>query len=274
MHRDTTAVIISFNGGSHTCECALSLTGQVDRIVVIDNGSDEASRKTLATSANENGWEVVWLGENLGIAAALNIGLEVAIRNQSLWMLTMDQDSVAAPDMLAAFGRALEGLPTAASLAPAIAGINPKEKGGRLRYAITSGNLVRVDAATVAGRYREDLFIDGVDLDFSLRLADAGYPIYSAPGAHLLHRLGERTSRFPFHTYHSPLRRYYIFRNYWVLMAAHMVRHPAFAARLSVAHLLQLGTIVLLGDQRWRSLQAIARGCVDAMLGRLGPSKV
>ena len=41
------------------------------------------------------------LGENLGIAAALNIGLEAAVREGFDYVLLSDQESLPAPDMIA-----------------------------------------------------------------------------------------------------------------------------------------------------------------------------
>jgi rhamnosyltransferase len=271
MHGGVTAVIISFNGADHTGECADSLARQVDRVVIVDNGSDEPSRAQLRTSAEGKNWELIWLENNLGIAAALNVGLKAALRHGSRWMLTMDQDSIAAPDMLAAFSETIATAPTAVCVSAAVPSINPSTTGQTLRYAITSGNMVQTSVAAEVGGYCEELFIDGVDFDFSLRLNDAGHAIYCSLGAKLNHRLGDKISKIPFHTFHSPLRRYYIFRNYWVLMSRHSRNHPAFAARLTISHILQLVTIVGFGEQRLRSLRLIARGCLDAMRGRLGP---
>ncbi|KQY84854.1 glycosyltransferase [Brevundimonas sp. Root1423] len=270
MQEGVTAVIISFNGRLHPGECADSLSGQVDHIVIVDNGSDDTSRLDLQRSAAGKDWEIIWLETNLGIAAALNIGLTAAVRHGSRWMLTMDQDSVAAPDMVSALSQTLSAEPSAACASAALPGINPGGSGTMLRYAITSGNMVRTDVAVAIGGYWEELFIDGVDLDFSLRLRDAGHNIYRSPNAQIFHRLGDRASRIPFHSYHSPLRRYYIFRNYWALMGRHARRHPGFAARLTASHLVQLVTIVIFGEQRWRSLAAIAQGCVDALHNRQG----
>ena len=270
MLSGVTAVIISFNGGDQPGACAESLSRQVDRIVIVDNGSDEVSRSRLRDAAADKDWEIVWLAKNLGIAAALNIGLKIALERGSPWMLTMDQDSLAAPDMMCAFSNLVAHEPAVACASPALPGINPRGGGSTMRYAITSGNLVKTKVAEEVGGYWDDLFIDGVDLDFSLRLKDAGHLIYRAPGAHIRHRLGDRASSIPFHSYHSPVRRYYIFRNYWALMARHARGHPGFAIRLTVAHIFQFATILLFGAQRRRSLSLIARGIGDAMRGRMG----
>jgi rhamnosyltransferase len=83
---------------------------------------------------------------------------------------------------------------------------------------ITSGNLLRLSAYNVAGPFRDDYFIDYVDHEYCLRLRSCGYKILQISNAFLEHQIGTITTHWYLYRTiqlgnHSPLRRYYSFRN-------------------------------------------------------------
>ena len=45
-------------------------------------------------------WKFVFNSENLGIAKALNQGIEIAIKEKFEWVITMDNDSIATENMI------------------------------------------------------------------------------------------------------------------------------------------------------------------------------
>ena len=84
-----------------------ALAPQVDRVVLVDNGSPPEAVDALRAEVGAAGGELLALGENRGIAAAQNAGLERALALGATAVLLSDQDSVPAPDMVA---RLLAGL--------------------------------------------------------------------------------------------------------------------------------------------------------------------
>lgn len=273
------AVIVSFNGGDKPLRVVDALRDQVGKIVVIDNGSDQRSRAYLSELSHIEELELVFLPWNSGVGYALNLGLELAGRYGFRWMLTMDQDSVPEADMVKIFLDHLRRHPEDECLTPEFdsrGGAGLPAGGSRtVAYAITSGNLVSVSLARKVGGYDDRLFVDGVDFDFSLKLRLAGSSIVAVHRARMWHEIGEGSVRSlllgRFHTFHSPARRYYSFRNYVALLKTYLRSFPKFIAKLGLAHLFLVVTILVYGKQRRESIRMMVRGVVDGARNRLGP---
>ena len=272
---DIFAVVVSFNGEATIARTVRALQGRVGRICVIDNGSRSECLDQLRALDGEADIEVLTLGTNMGIGYALNRGVARARELGYTWLLTMDQDSVADSGMIPAYCAAIEANPDLACLSPAIAGrpmgvadVYP------VSYAITSGNMVRISALEQVGPYDEGLFIDCVDFDFSLRLRRAGYGIHRVSAAAMRHQLGEpeSTSRFAgrFYARHSPMRRYYMYRNHLYLCERYLVRFPGFILKLTVLQALLFVLIGFYDTNPAQSYRAIARGIKDYCLRRRG----
>lgn len=276
MSSQILAVIVSFNGLEKPVRAARRLAAQVGAVHVIDNGSGEPSRVLLASLEAEGTVTVSWLGENRGIGAALNVGARVALERGFTWLLTMDQDSLVDEGMIDAYVEALRSDPGLVCLTPRVAwnGVPAAEGGGDVEYAITSGNLVRLDALEQVGLYDEAFFIDCVDFEISLRLRRAGHRIHRVGAAIMHHQLGE-SHPIPawlarIHSWHSPVRRYYMVRNHLYLGARYFSAFPAFITRLTLLQLAQVGTVAALGKERLASLRLMLQGVRDFLGGRAG----
>lgn len=275
--QDVLAVVVSFNGGAKTVRTIESLRDQVGQIVIVDNHSDIDSRKLLGSFESDSKIDLVWLPANSGMGTALNIGLRRASELGKTWLLTMDQDSQPDPDMVSSFLAAANDNPNCVCLTPVIDCLDHKVFDRSIRevkYAITSGNMTRVNIASEAGGFDENLFIDGVDFDFSLRIRKIGKHIHQIRTAKMNHELGDQSSKNlslgRFHTFHSPLRRYYIFRNFFILSRQYGFEFPGFFLKLLAAHLLLILTITLYGAERIASFKMIFRALFDFFRGRSG----
>lgn len=254
------AVIVSFNGGAQTLVTIDALIDQVDHIHIVDNASSVESRGMLEKYSGLDNISFTWLEENKGIGYALNIGVRLARTKGYNWLLTMDQDSVAETDMVLSYIEAVNKNPDLTCLGTNYLGQMSDKTGDveLVEYVITSGNIVNLGVYDKIGLYDEDLFIDGVDFDFSLRVRKANIKIYMVKAASMHHELGEKACTFPvigkFHTYHSPLRRYYMFRNFLYLFERYAIDFPGFMVKFSIVHLFYIITVVLFGGRRLKSL--------------------
>ena len=102
----------------------------------------------------------------------------------------------------------------------------------------------------------------------------AGHRIHRVDGAHLLHRLGDERP-VPrvfqrFYVQHSPVRRYYMFRNYFYLAERHAVRFPVFIVKLGVLQGILAVLALGLDPRPLASAAAMLRGTGDWMRRRLG----
>jgi rhamnosyltransferase len=207
-----------------------ALTPQVTRIVVVDNG-DQA-----CFLPEGQGLVFLSLGGNRGIARAQNAGIALARRLGASHVLLMDQDSVAAPDMVDRLAEALAQLPGAACVGPRYTderqqnplpfvrldgfclrriGCPSENAIVAVEHLIASGCLIPMSVLDWVGEMREDLFIEYVDTEWGLRARRHGFQSYGVCAATMTHRLGDAPIRclgrcFPAR---SPLRHFYLIRN-------------------------------------------------------------
>jgi rhamnosyltransferase len=274
--QEVLAVVVSYNGLEKTRQTVEALRRQVGHIHIVDNGSDAESLGVLESLERERGTTVERLGENRGIGYALNRGLQRAREMGCSWLLTMDQDSVVDGSLIAAYQAALEEAPEWVCLTPWITTRSRLKDaaGGEISYAITSGNLVRVSVFDRIGPYDEGFFIDCIDFDFCLRLRRAGYAVQCVPAAMMEHQLGDPVD-LPqairkFYALHSPVRRYYMYRNSMYMAERYLFKFPGFILKLGLSQVLLLVFIGFLDASPLASYRAIARGMWDYILRREG----
>jgi len=275
--QDVLAVVVSYNGLQKTRQTVEALRGQVGHIHIVDNGSNAESLGVLEELEREPGIGVERLGENRGIGYALNRGVGRAREMGCTWLLTMDQDSVVDGSMVEAYRRALEQDQGMVCLTPRLIARsrNKDTLGGVISYAITSGNLVRVSVFDQIGLYDEGFFVDCIDFDFCLRLRRAGYSIYRVPGALMEHQLGDSVD-LPkgvqkYYARHSPVRRYYMYRNFMYTAERHFFTFPGFIFKLGISSVLLLLLIGVLDASPLASYRAVARGLWDYAARKDGP---
>jgi len=275
--KDVLAVVVSYNGLQKTRETVDALRRQVGQVHIVDNGSDQESLAILELLGREPGITIEFLGENRGVGHALNRGAQRARQMGCTWLLTMDQDSVVDGSLLEEYRVAVEQDLTLVCLAPRILNRSRRKDaaGGEIAYAITSGNLVRVSLFDQIGLYDEGFFVDCIDFDFSLRIRRAGYAVRRVPAALMHHQLGDLVD-LPrafgkYYALHSPVRRYYMYRNFLYLAERYLFNFPGFIFKLGLSSMLLLMLIGFLDPSPLASYRAIARGMWDYAARKDGP---
>lgn len=205
----------------------------LERVFVIDNSDNDNSNLLLSMK----NIEYHSCGKNIGIAAALNIGCEKALRDGFDWCLTMDQDSYWENGELESYiesaKKLYESEPSEiASMAPRLRMpikslhdifvnlmrpiyykfCKPSEY-KIIDRTITSGNLIKLSVWLKIGKFNEFLFIDGVDFEYCFRLQRNGYKIAWIRAARLNHSIGDNKFRLLKSGKHNDFRLYYMVRN-------------------------------------------------------------
>jgi rhamnosyltransferase len=269
------AVIVLFHPDTGFTDRLSLILKQFPKVVLIDNTPSGAVLGELPASVR-----VLRNHRNLGVAAALNQGIALAIEAGCDWVATFDQDSELLPGYLDAMISVVErNVP-----APVLVGSNHMDTdSGRLAHAvpkevcprptlITSGTFMPARFATAIGGFREDYFIDSVDHEFCLRAARNGAKVLVTAQPFLRHRMGFAAIGVgrPFSLQHSHSRRYYIARNTMLTIRGHGLRHPAWALR-QFARLIAEGTaIVAFESEKASKLRAFSLGLWHGMIGRSG----
>jgi rhamnosyltransferase len=137
---------------------------------------------------------------NLGLGAALNQGLAIAREHAVEWFLLLDQDSLVDADLvsgLAATWQSISPRGRIGILAP-----NYRSRaGGRCAYpvdvpwqristVVTSGSLVARAALDECGGMHEEFFIEGIDLEFCLRIRQRGWEVAASGRPLMTHGAG------------------------------------------------------------------------------------
>ncbi|MHB8703211.1 MAG: glycosyltransferase family 2 protein [Candidatus Tyrphobacter sp.] len=112
----TAAIVVNYNGGAANLACVESLLGQVDEIVVVDNGSSDGSLEMLQERFGDRA-RFMAMGKNVGLSRARNAG---AFATSSSYLLFFDNDAVARAGMVAALQRVVEQHPEIGIVAPVV----------------------------------------------------------------------------------------------------------------------------------------------------------
>ncbi|MDB9028309.1 MULTISPECIES: glycosyltransferase family 2 protein [Parabacteroides] len=225
------AIIVTYNP-----DCSLlrrqyeSIWGQVSGIVYVDNHS------TCLALPEEDGVYHILNNRNEGLGKAQNQGITFALQKGATHVLLLDQDSVASPHMvdtlLAVEKENRERGKRVGLVGPNVYDLlaNPPQyeyaniiEGLRIKrvklgsetlsvsYCIASGSLISMESINAVGMMKDDLFIDGLDVEWCLRAKALGFEILITPQTSLTHRLGNGEKGKILS--HSPQREYFICRN-------------------------------------------------------------
>jgi rhamnosyltransferase len=280
------AVVVTFHPDPDVLENLFKLRQQVQGLVVVDNGSSTASVNLLRTASSQASFELIENGENLGIAAALNTGVRWASINHFQWVALFDQDSAVTEGFINTMLHAFEHSPRVDRLAILVPRYIDKRSGfdlpaitvktGGIEAAMTSGTLMRVSSFHQHGPFEEDLFIDAVDYEYSLRLRSHGYFIEECEQALLLHSPGtpkihKFRGKYLFQTSnYSPARRYYQERNKVWVTRKYWKRFPLFCLKLFFFTSKDYVKCILVENRKWDKFYYASRGISDGLRGRMG----
>lgn len=282
------------------------LSSQADKMIVVDNtpGAQNTELEALiAAGARQADCITLRLGENMGLAQALNEGCRLALSSGAEFILLSDQDSLPAEDMVGKLCRAYQAL-TAAGLK--VGAVGPTytdlhtgltypfqvQLPGRLFYGhkvptgdaphvealtlITSGTLIPVGVFKDVGAMREDFFIDQIDIEWCHRARAMGYRLFGTGWAAMYQRMGDARLKvwflsWRFESAYSPTRIYYRMRNFVALLKLDFIDWR-WKLRSCWYHLGLLYSHVFFGPRPFRTARMFFKGIMDGLRNRMGPA--
>jgi rhamnosyltransferase len=289
------AIVVTYHPDGGFPERVARIVPQVGALVIVDNGSDAAEVRMLR-ELTVPALTLLLNAENLGVARALNIGIERAGALGFPWVLLLDQDSCVNPGLLEALFAAYASYPQPERLAVIGAGFRDVNRPSRdvspaalpgappetcpweeVESVITSGSLIPLAAHAKVGPFREEFFIDYVDSDYCFRARAKGLRVIKTRQTLMEHAIGAASEHGllwmnKWTTNHSPDRRYYIARNDTVMLREY--GHYAFGlwALKSFSRSLRLCKRILLYEQmKTLKVMAVVQGWWDGIRGHLGP---
>jgi len=284
------AVVVTYHPDADFGARFQRVASQVAAAVIVDNGSSAEAVTRLRALAANPGVSLVSHGENLGIARALNTGIRHAQACGCPWALLLDQDTVVDDALVDTLLATYASCPDPARIAAIGARFTdtharpaetrPLAAGGEswqeVEAVITSGTLLALGPFAVIGPFRDEFFIDYVDIEYCLRARARGYRIIETRQPLMSHTVGAPTShqvlgREKWTTNHSAERRYYIARNNTVLLREYGTSKGGSWRWKSLVRSFRLcKRIALFERDKLAKISAVGRGWWDGMRGNLG----
>lgn len=214
-------LVVLYNPDNSIEQNISSYIDQVGRLYVFDN-SDIRSEIADKLQLN-NKVTIIHSGHNEGIAKALNAGALKAIDDGYNFLLTMDQDSFVTAGMIDNLLTAINEFNNAGIISPVHTNKfntppTSPERYQEILVTKTSGNILNLEVYKSVGPFNEDFFIDYVDIEYCMRIIQAGYKVVQVNDAILIHNEANLTEKkflfkivYPYN--HHPVRFYYKTRN-------------------------------------------------------------
>lgn len=194
-------IIITYNRPNEVITAIESISPEslVDaEVIVVDNGSPD---NTISLIQEKFPWVLLISSEqNLGVPGGRNLGIA---NSHGKYLIFLDDDAVInIPDISAKVRNAFEMLPLCGAVAFQILnattgepssgefpGPDPKKRNESFEttYFVGCGFALKRTAVNKVGLFLEDYFFALEELDFSMRLMDAGYSIHYIPDVIVYH---------------------------------------------------------------------------------------
>lgn len=282
VRNNTCALIITHDPSGSVFRLMNALENQVDQVIIVDNASDECVFSEMQEYSRYRNVNIIRNNSNEGIAAALNKGMDVAIKSGYAWAITFDQDTIPFSNILDLHNAAFNSYPERDRIGAV--GTNFCTEGNKSYYRvaasagyavkdylITSGSLIRLEAYSDAGGFRDDFFIDNVDLEFSLRLRKKGWVNLITREWGMMHKVGNPVSGNFLgikvrSSGHDSQRRYYMARNHVLMTRNYFWLFPYFIVKLNYFFLNSVIRFMIAEKGRRSKLKSSFRGLRDGFI--------
>jgi rhamnosyltransferase len=296
---DVCGIVVTYHPDADFPARLRSISSQLDLVLIVDNGSAEPEVSMLRNvAAHHSGITLILNSENLGIARALNIGIQQAAMLGYSWVVLLDQDSRVHDDLLDTLLAIHESHPDNTRLAVIGSGYRdlrwgrPEQgltepnaeaaSGNRwdeVEWVITSGSLLSLAAYSVIGPFREDFFIDFVDIEYCIRARASGYSVIKTRRSLMSHLIGALQQHQilwikKWTTHHSADRRYYFARNDTVMLREYgNYKWGTWRIKSFCRSFRTVKRIVLYEQAKAGKILAIIHGWWDGIHGNMGPRR-
>lgn len=270
-------VIVLYNPNETVIDNIKSYINDLDILFAVDN-SDHKDMLVIDTLQKCSKIHYICNNGNQGIAHALNIGANKAIEMGYQWLLTMDQDSSAAENMITKMFKYIHN--DISIITPFHANVYHKhstslEKFSYILTTMTSGNLLNLAVYSNSKGFKEEFFIDYVDSEYCLQSHLNNCKIIQVNHAILHHNLGDlKKHQFLwkqfFSTNHNPIRRYYITRNRFKIIELYQNHFPEYCNFEKSRFLVDFIIVLLYEKQKIAKFKMMLRGYLDYKRGIFG----
>lgn len=224
MQKKVYVIVLNWNGKNDTLDCLKSLQAtdyENYKVVVVDNGSEDDSVAAIRKEFPDV--DIVETGKNLGFAGGNNVGIEYAIEQGTAYVFLLNNDTTVDPAYLRTLVETAEKYPQAGALGSKIYYHSEPQRiwfaGGKINWLCNKGEhigldkidkgqydqirevgyltgcalLVKKEVVEKVSMLEDDYFLYYEDVDYSLRIKNAGYKIVYVPASKIYHKISRAT---------------------------------------------------------------------------------
>ena len=283
------AIVVTYHPDESARHHLQQLFLQFPLVVIVDNGSTSDFQQFLTDLSSTSTNVLVHLNdENIGLAAALNIGVELGLSNDATLIHTFDQDSIVDP----AYAESMQRIYNECGDQKVIVGCNywnahkkrplvtadklaPSRKWINAKTVITSGMTLSAEIYRNIGPFDNSYFIDSIDHEYCLRAKKQGVSIRLNVELLITQTIGisdhENTNRFRRFSYqHSTIRIYYKSRNALLTIKKYFLSEPIWCCKHLGGLCLELVEIIIHERHPVQKLKHFTLGIYHGLLDRRG----
>lgn len=261
-------VVVTFNPTNNVVDNINTYIDELDKLYVVDNSINNNEKlftnKKITYISN---------GKNMGIAYALNKGINKAKEDKYNYILTMDQDSSFEKDEMKKYVKEFNN-----SIDENIGIYSPLHKTDTEELnsnitedslvVMTSGNILNISIWEKIGGFKEWLFIDCVDHEYCLNIRKNNYSIKIFKNIYMKHNLGKTINKKLLGhnfivTNHNYARRYFITRNRLYLNEMYKDTFPEFCSQELEFSKKEKLKIILFENNKLKKLKYIRKAIRD-----------
>ena len=216
----------------------------------------------------------------------MNAAAEEAIADGFNWLFTLDQDSYFSLETLSTYIEHFRSFQQQETVA--MFGIEheayklqtlDKNYFSETDHLITSGTIVNLVTYQQIGPFDEQLFIDLVDIEYSIRARKCGYRIIQFHDLLFNHQIGKMVNRSSIKSLflvkknkeiHSPIRCYYIYRNSLYMQAKHKDYDPALMLEYRHSAIDRIWRCLFYARDSWHILRLLWKARSDFKQKKMG----
>lgn len=292
MNTAICAVIVLYKPETEHVMNFVEVLRRQSRVICVNNGCDVEliSRLRKITEV-----EVIGDGQNIGLAAAQNLGLREAETQGCEFACLFDQDSMPSNTMISDLAeshlklseqhgsdkivvapncfdpRNGENYPGTVYYGPFLKRVPIEQKFQSVSFVMASGSFFSLKALDRQFML-DQFFIDYVDLEWCFRLGRNDWSFYIAKDALMDHSVGDHRVRILGRnvSLHSPMRRYYLTRNCMFMVR---MKYVPMSFKLRELMLVFLRFLVSLtqSKSKLQHLKYFAKGLFDGLTTRFVP---
>lgn len=186
-------IVVLYKPKSDDIRHILGYINKVDYMFIFDNSSQDNSKWMQNELKEYSGkYKYIAFKSNIGLCAALNYGIRESLQYGCDWTIVMDSDSSWRTDIVSIYKTEIEKNSFVALYAP----VHVHDRSRRYGYegtrsvawAMTSGCCFNNRIFQELGGFKEELFVDGLDMDYCYYAQEKGYRVVECGMAQLDHK--------------------------------------------------------------------------------------